>query len=542
MTTAASCSHVNALSKKCRLFVFDKQTNQRYLVDSGADVRIIPKPNKNMKPNKFELFASNDSTIKFYGQKLLKLVLNLLRSFPWNFIIADVNTAIIGPYFLNKYELIIDIKNKRLIDPLKKLSTKGERFTGSEPQIQTLAASLDSEYSAILRDFADLTRPRPFNEKIKHNTFHYIETFGPPVHARARKLNPQQSEAAKQEFQYMLDQGIIIPSKSNWCSPLHMVFKKDKKLWRPCGDYRALNKQKRPDRYSIPNLTSLNENLKGKTIFTKLDIQRAYHHIPIHPAVRHKTEIITNFGTFQFVFMPFGLYKVAQTWMRFIHEVLRSLEYCFVYLDDILIASTDANSRKKHVREVLQRLDDYGLTLNASKCMFGCSEVPFVGYLVNKDGILPLPEKVELIANYKQPTTDADLALMTDASNFGLGASLNEITSDGFKPLGFFSKKLAPAQTKYSAFGRELLGDEELKALLSATNQTLQLKQLRMPGTTTEIYCDISAGTVRLYVPHALRRNVFLAVHNLSHPGIRATAKIISKRFVWTSMNKDIQS
>ncbi|GFY73529.1 transposon Tf2-11 polyprotein [Trichonephila inaurata madagascariensis] len=188
----------------------------------------------------------------------------------------------------------------------------------------------------------------------------------------------------------------------------------------------------------------------------------------------------------------------------------------------------DANSHKKYVREVLQRLDDYGLTINASKCMFGCSEVPFVGYLVDKDGILPLPEKVELIANYKQPTTvrdlrkflgilnfyrkflpkaahiqaplheflknskrndkrevkwnaeainafnqcknqlanvtllahpsqDADLALMTDASDFGLGASLNEITSHGFKPLGFFSKKLAPAQTKYSAFDRELL-------------------------------------------------------------------------------------
>ncbi|GFT13480.1 uncharacterized protein TNCV_2515271 [Trichonephila clavipes] len=165
MTTAASCSHVNALAKKCRLFVFDKHTNQRYLIDSGADVSIIPKPNKNMQPNKFELFAANDSKIKTYGQKLLKLDLNLLRSFPWNFIIADVNIAIIGSDFLNKYGLIIDIKNKRLIDPLTKLSTKGERFTGYTPQIKTLAASLDSEYAAILRDFPDLTKPRPFNEK-----------------------------------------------------------------------------------------------------------------------------------------------------------------------------------------------------------------------------------------------------------------------------------------------------------------------------------------------------------------------------------------
>ncbi|GFV22440.1 hypothetical protein TNCV_891201, partial [Trichonephila clavipes] len=253
-------------------------------------------------------------------------------------------------------------------------------------------ASLDSEYAAILRDFPDLTRPRPFNEKIKHNTFHYIETFGLPVRARAQKLNLQQSEAAKQEFQYMLDQGII-PSKSNWCSPLHMVTKKDTNSWRPGGGYRALNKQTQTDRYSIRNFTSFNENLKSKTNFTKLDIQRAYHHISIHPGDRHKTAIITNFGTFEFVFLPFGLCNATQTWMRFIHEVLRGLDCCFIYLDDILIASTDANSHKKHVREVSQRLNDYGLTTNANKCMFGCSEVPFVGYLVNKDGILPLPEK-----------------------------------------------------------------------------------------------------------------------------------------------------
>ncbi|GFT02970.1 retrovirus-related Pol polyprotein from transposon gypsy [Trichonephila clavipes] len=136
-----------------------------------------------------------------------------------------------------------------------------------------------------------------------------------------------------------------------------MVSNKDTNSCCPCGDFRALNKQTRPYRYSIPSLTSFNENIKRKTIFTKLDIQRAYHHIRIHRADRHKTAIITNFGTFEFVFMPFGLSNAAQTWMRFIHEVLRGFDYCFVYLDDRLIASTDANSHKKHVREVLQCLD-----------------------------------------------------------------------------------------------------------------------------------------------------------------------------------------
>ncbi|GFS62877.1 hypothetical protein TNIN_116511 [Trichonephila inaurata madagascariensis] len=144
MATVESCSHVNAIAKKCRLFVLNKLTIQRYLVDSGASISIISKSQKSRKPNKYQFFAADDSKIKTY-------------------------------------------------DPLTKLSSKGEHFTCSEPYIKILASSLDSEYAAVLRDFPDLASPPPL-----------MKTFGPPVHVRARKLNPQQSEAERQEFKYML--------------------------------------------------------------------------------------------------------------------------------------------------------------------------------------------------------------------------------------------------------------------------------------------------------------------------------------------------
>ncbi len=228
MATVATCGHENSMSNKCRLFVYDKHTNQRYLIDSGSDLSIIPKPkfNFNTKPSKLELFAANDSKIKTYGQQIMKLEFNLRRSFTWNFVVADVGQAIIGSDFLNHFGLIIDIKNQRLIDPITKLSTKGERFDCTHIEIKTVSSLNSNEFSDILKEFPELSRPRPFNESIKHNTVHYIETTGQPVYARARKLNPKQSEIAKQEFQYMLDQGIIAPSKSNWSSPLHMVPKK----------------------------------------------------------------------------------------------------------------------------------------------------------------------------------------------------------------------------------------------------------------------------------------------------------------------------
>ncbi|GFU63755.1 integrase catalytic domain-containing protein [Trichonephila clavipes] len=116
---------------------------------------------------------------------------------------------------------------------------------------------------------------------------------------------------------------------------------------------------------------------------------------------------------------------------------------------------------------------------------------------------------------------------------------IDNLPGDAFDRI---SAIVTPSTIDYEELAQMQQGDDELKALLSATNQTLKLKHLRMLGSTTEIYCDISMGTERPYVPHVLRRNVFLAVHILSHPGILATTKLISKRFVWNSMNTDIRS
>ena len=130
----------------------------------------------------------------------------------------------------------------------------------------------------------------------------------------------------------LLDQGIARRSKSPYSSPLHLAPKPDGE-WRPCVDYRRLNCQTVDDKYPVPRIQDFTDNLAGKTIFSKVDLVKGYHQIPIRAEDIQKTAVITPFGLFEFTRMPFGLKSAAQTFQRLMHTVLQGLDdFLFVYL------------------------------------------------------------------------------------------------------------------------------------------------------------------------------------------------------------------
>ena len=138
-------------------------------------------------------------------------------------------------------------------------------------------------------------------------------------------------EAARNEFQKMLDMGIIRESRSAWASPLHVVPKANGS-WRPCGDYRRLNLATLDDRYPLPHIQSFNLATAGAKIFTVVDLIRGYHQIPMAEQDIQKTAIITPFGLFEFLRMPFGLKNSAQAFQRLMDGVLRGLSgSCLLY-------------------------------------------------------------------------------------------------------------------------------------------------------------------------------------------------------------------
>lgn len=363
------------------------------------------------------MFAANDSTIKTYGLKRLELNLGLRRTFTWHFIVADIRSPIIGNDFLANHNLLVDLKNKQLIDGTTNIRT-GNLHSVHHPQVSIKMLESDQSFANIVLEFPEILEQRKINSPILTDVTHFIVTNGPPVFSRPRRLDPVRFEAAKREIDELIQAGICQPSKSNWSSPAHLAKKPGTNKWRLCGDYRALNKITLPDRYPVPFLQDFTSSMHGKKIFSKIDLVKAYYQVPIEPSDIPKTAIALPFGLFEFKFMTFGLCNAAQTFQRLMHKVCYGLDFVSCYIDDVLIHSENAEQHKQHLRIFFQRLKEFGLTINTDKSEFGKSTIIFLGHEVTSDGIKPLPDKVQAIQQFEKPALAKDLKRFLAMINF----------------------------------------------------------------------------------------------------------------------------
>ncbi len=400
------------------LRVHDTKTQLNFLVDTGAALSLLPSSpyEKKFAPITDPLRAANGSSISTFGQRFLTLRLGS-RKLSWNFTIADVTQPILGADFLCHHRLLVDLTHRRLIDAKTFETFRVSEVPDHIPCVHSIRVPNESDFERLLTERPALLRPTFSNELPAHGVQHHIPTTGPPVHARARRLSPEKLAIARQEFAQMEQMGIIRRSDSPWSSPLH-VAPKPGGGWRPCGDYRRLNTVTLDDRYPVPNIQDFTSNLANKKIFSKIDLIRGYHQVPVAEEDIKKTAIVTPFGLFEFLRMPFGLKNAAQAFQRLMDSICAGLNGVFVYLDDILIASTDAEQHQRDLIELFSRLETHGLIVNRSKCVFGKKSIEFLGHQVCADGITPLQEKVCAVRNFPQPSTIKELQQSLGMLNF----------------------------------------------------------------------------------------------------------------------------
>ena len=225
-----------------------------------------------------------------------------------------------------------------------------------------------------------------------------------PIKIRPGRMPKSKREEGEKEIKRMLDQGIIVPSKSPWAAPVVLVKKKDGSI-RVCTDFRQLNKITIKDSYPLPRIDDSLDALSGSVWFSTLDLASGFWQVEMDPKDQEKTAFATTGGLYEYKVLPFGLANAPATFERLMEQVLMGLHWqtCLVYLDDIIVFSKTFETHLVRLEEVIDRIGAAGLKLSPKKCRLFQSEVVFLGHVVSKDGISTDPSKIEAVHSWPKP-------------------------------------------------------------------------------------------------------------------------------------------
>jgi transposase InsO family protein len=388
-----------------------------------------------------------------------------------------------------------------------------QEISNLDDEQKCLLAQLLKRHPTLFGGGLGVLNIKPIHLELKEGTT--------PYHARPFPVPQSLSHTTKTEIDRLTNIGVFEKNYgSEWAAPTFVQPKKTGDV-RILTDFRRLNAQLKRNPFPLPKINDLLQRLSGFRFATALDLSMGYYHIPLDEESSRLCTTILPWGKYQYKRLPMGIKNSPDIFQSIMQDLLGDLEYVQAYIDDILITSSDSwEDHLAKCQTVLERLENAGFRANLHKCFFGRDELEYLGYWLTRDGLQPQPKKVEAILRLAAPTTKRQLRhflgmvnfyrdmwkrrshilapltglvsnkvsfvwgaeqqeafdamkaaiaketllvfpdfneefhVHTDASNYQLGA----VISQNGKPLAFYSRKLNPAQQRYTTGEQELLG------------------------------------------------------------------------------------
>lgn len=245
-----------------------------------------------------------------------------------------------------------------------------------------------------------------------------------PIFTRQYRIPETQRNEIQRQIDELEKKGIIEKSNSAWNSPLLLVPKKDNKEggkeYRMVIDFRKLNAVTIPHSYPIPLIDEIIDQMSGARLFTTLDVEGAFHQIPMHESSKEYTAFSTAFNKYHFNSSPFGLIGSPYTWLRAIHTILNDImgKGVLVYMDDIIVFSVNLEDHMNILRAVLQRLIRHNIKLKVNKSEFLKGEVAYLGHILSKDGVKADHRKIDCMKQFPQPTSVTETQRFLGMTNY----------------------------------------------------------------------------------------------------------------------------
>jgi hypothetical protein len=400
--------------------------------------------------------------------------------------------VILGMDWLSKHKVLINCVEKSV--KLTTLEGKEMEFV-AEPvvtakgvanraKVNQLDASQGSEVP-VVNEFPDVF-PEELPSMPPDRDIEFVIELKPgtsPIYKTPYTMATPELVELKEHIKELLEKEFIHPSSSPWGAPVIFVPKKDC-TQRLCVDYRALNEVIIKNKYPLPRIDDLFDQLHGACVFSKIDLRSGYHQLKIRECDIPKTAFVSRYGLYEYMVMPFGLTNAPAYFMYPMNKVFMEYlnKFVMVFIDDILVYSRSEEEHEGHLRLVLQKLREHRLYAKLSKCEFWMKQVAFLGHVISKGGISVDPSKVPHVLSCNVPTSVGDIQ-----SFLGLAGYYRRFI-EGFLKISKPMIELLEKDKKFEWMPACEVSFQELKKQLTTT-PILVMPNMEKPFS---IYCDAS--------------------------------------------------